>query len=200
MVSMRRVATAGLLALCVTACRARKGGAALAPAESGAAPAASRPPPIDTSWQHDSTRLLAAGDSAPDFEGIGHTGMRVRLSAFLDRPAVVCFYDADGSATAADQVRELRDHWLELAPRVSMVLGVSGDDRIRHRDFATAERLPFLLVADDSGRIARAFGVPLDSGRPRSFAFVVGRDRKILRVIQAPSAGTLVAQILGSVP
>lgn len=126
--------------------------------------------------------------------------MRVRLSSFLDKPVVVVFYDADGSSAALDLAHELRDHWLEMTDRVSMVFGISADDRITHRDFATAEKLPFLLVADDSNRIARAFGVPLENGRPRAMTFVVGKDKKILRVIQGSAPGSRVPEILAALP
>lgn len=182
------------------ACRGSGQGNGITGSAASAQPVGSQPPPLDTSWQKDATRQLAAGDTAPDFEGIAHTDMRVRLSSFLDKPVVVAFYDADGSAQALDLVHELRDHWLEMTDRVSMVFGISADDRVTHRDFATAERLPFLLVADDTGRIGRAFGVPFENGRPRAMTFVVGKDRKILRVIQGSAPGTHVPEILASVP
>jgi peroxiredoxin Q/BCP len=125
---------------------------------------------------------------APDFEGIAHTGMRVRLSAFLSRPAVVYFYPDDRTPDAVAEARGFRDVWLRLLPVSGMVLGVSADDRVRHRDFATAEELPFLLVADESQKIARAFGVPSDGGRSKRTTFVVGKDGKILRVF--PEGGS----------
>lgn len=160
----------------------------------------SAPPPLDTSWQRDPGRLLAPGDSAPDFEGIAHTGMRVRLSALLERPVVVYFYASDGTPAAEDAAREFRDAWLKMTDRIAMVIGVSADDRISHRDFATALELPFLLVADESLKIARAFGVPLDGGRARPVTFLVGKDRKVLRVLTDVAPGSRVSELLAAVP
>jgi peroxiredoxin Q/BCP len=116
------------------------------------------------------------------FEGIAQTGMRVRLSSFLDKPVVVYFYSADTSPEAASEARGFRDAWLRIAPVSGMVLGVSTDDRVRHRDFATAEELPYLIVADESQKIARAFGVPIEGGREKCVTFVVGKDGRIARV------------------
>jgi peroxiredoxin Q/BCP len=165
------------------ACKAPAGagasGAASNVAESPAAPAAA---PLDTSWEHDAPKLLAPGDPAPDFEGIAHTGMRVRLSAFLSAPVVVYFYGADKAPGPTSEARGFRDSWLRLSGKVGMVLGVSSDDRISHEDFATEERLPFLLVADERRAIARAFGVPLEGDRNRATTFIVGKDGKVLRV------------------
>jgi peroxiredoxin Q/BCP len=129
--------------------------------------------------------LLTSGEAAPNFEGVAHTGMRVRLSAFLEKPVVVYFYGADRSSEATTTARAFRDDWMRLMETASMVIGVSADDRVTHRDFATGEKLPFLLVADEKNAIAKAFGVPVDNGRCRAVTFVVGKDGKIARVLDA---------------
>lgn len=170
------------LALLSLACRASAGGT-----DDPSPVASSLELPPDTSWRTVRAEVLQAGDRAPDFDGIAHTGMRVRLSAFLDAPAIVYFY-AGGSPEDLALARSFRDQWLRLHDRASMVLGVSPDDRIVQRDFATAERLPFLLVTDGEGAIARAFGVPVEGGRPARVTFVVGKDGRVTHVLRPKSA------------
>jgi peroxiredoxin Q/BCP len=165
----------------LVACQKAGGGTA----EASASASSGTPAPLDTSWEHDPGHVLTSGERAPDFEGVAHTGMRVRLSAFLDKPAVVYFYAADRSQEATATARSFREDWLRLLDVASMVIGVSADDRVTHRDFATAEKLPFLLVADENNKIARAFGVPIDNGRSRAVTFVVGKDGKIARVLDS---------------
>jgi peroxiredoxin Q/BCP len=172
----------------VSACRVTPGPSGSAPPDPSAA-AGPEPVPLDTSWEHDSPRLLAVGDRAPDFEGIGHTGMRVKLSSFLDKPACIYFYGKDGADDATAAARGFRDAWMGFHEEISMVFGVSTDDRITHRDFATLEELPFVLVADENRAIARAFGVPSDGGRDRPVAFVVGTDGKIRKVFSELGGG-----------
>jgi peroxiredoxin Q/BCP len=138
--------------------------------------------PLDTSWQRNPGRLLAPGDVAPDFEGIAHTGMRVRLSAFTEKPVVVLFYPGDRDRGSVTELRDFRDAWLRFEGRIDMVIGVSPDDRVLHKDFATGEQLPFLLVSDTSGAIARAFGVPTENGVTKRVTFVVGKDLKVMKV------------------
>ncbi len=150
--------------------------------------------PLDTSFAKDPGRLLAAGDRAPDFEGIAHTGMRVRLSQFFDRPAVVYFSGRVATAEAETEARAFRDGWMRFRDRVSMVFGVSRDDRVTDQDFATKEELPFLLVEDLDGKIQRAFGVAPD----QRDAFVVGKDGKVNRVFAASAGQSLAAGVIQS--
>ncbi|HEX4473457.1 MAG TPA: redoxin domain-containing protein [Polyangiaceae bacterium] len=151
--------------------------------------------PLDTSFARDPGRLLAAGDAAPNFEGIGHTGMRVRLSQFSDRPAVVYFSGRVVTAEAQIEARAFRDGWMRFRDRVSMVFGVSRDDRVTDQDFATKEELPFLLVEDLDGKIQRAFGVAPD----QRVAFVVGKDGKVSKVFSATAGQSLAAGVIQSV-
>ena len=139
--------------------------------------------------------MLAAGDVAPDFEGIAHTGMRVRLSAFTDRPVVVLFYPGDRDPASVTEAREFRDSWLRFNGAIGMIFGVSPDDRVLHKDFATGEELPFLLVSDANGAIARAFGVPSPNGVSKRVTFVVGKDLKVLKVFPDVVAEGHAAQV-----
>ena len=167
-------------------------------APSASAASLAPPAPLDTSWEHDPGRLLAVSETAPDFEGIAHTGMRVRLSSFLQKPVVVYFYGSDRSPDAATEARGFRDAWLRFSQVVGMIVGVSTDDRIRHRDFATAEELPFLLVADENRKIARAFGVPAEGDHDKPVTFVVGTDGKVVRVFSDVAAEGHAAQVLAA--
>lgn len=172
---LRLIACAALVS---AGCRSTPPGTG--PAAGGSA--ASRAAPLDTSWQRSSSRLLAPGDVAPDFEGIAHTGMRVRLSAFTDKPVILLFYPGDRDPASITEAREFRDAWLRFNGKISMIIGVSPDDRVLDKDFATGEQLPFLLVSDTNGAIARAFGVPTENGVPKRVTFIVGKDLKVLKV------------------
>jgi peroxiredoxin Q/BCP len=170
------------------------------PEAHGAASAAPRPAaPLDTSWQQSPGRSLAVGDAAPDFEGIAHTGMRVRLSAFGDAPVVVFFYPDDRDQASITEAREFRDAWLRFGEKIGMVIGISPDDRTTHKDLATAEHLPFLLVSDQTLAIARAFGVPVDNGRPKRTTFIVGKGLKVARVFPDVVATGHAADVLKAV-
>jgi peroxiredoxin Q/BCP len=111
--------------------------------------------------------------------------MRVKLSRFSGKPVIVYFGSKDSSPEGTAEARGYRDNWMRFNEKVGAVLGVTTDDRATHYDFATAERLPFLLVADEQSHIARAFGAGAE-GRA-TVAFIVGADGKIAHVFSEAS-------------
>ena len=86
----------------------------------------------------------------------------MRLSSFLDKPVVVYFYGADKTPAATAEATSFRDAWLRLNEKIGMILGVSSDDRIMHRDFATEQGLPLLVGGrrkeGDRASVRRASG------------------------------------------
>jgi thioredoxin-dependent peroxiredoxin len=165
--------------LLVAACRGGGG--------EGAEPAPSAAPVVElpSAWQQPRETLLTVGELAPDFVAIAHTGHRVRLSQFLERPSVVYFYPADRTPGCTAEAQGIRDAWLRFRDRVGMVFGVSTDDNVSHRDFASEHGLPFLLLSDADHAIAASFGVPIVDGRAQRVTFVIGTDRKVTRVFDA---------------
>jgi thioredoxin-dependent peroxiredoxin len=195
-VTLRELRWAALILAGGAGCRAPggEGGA------HGAGSAAAAPRPHDTSWEQSPGRPLVAGEPAPNFEGIAHTGMRVRLSSFTTEPVVVLFYPDDRDAASLSELRDFRDQWLSLTGKIGMVLGVSPDDRTVHKDVATGEHLPFLLLSDGGGKIARAFGVAAENGRTKRTTFVVGSDLRVLRVFENPSTQGPAQEVLSAPP
>lgn len=171
-----------VVAGCVAAVACRADARRNAEQAGSATLAAPEPPPLDTNWQRDPGRLLGPHDRAPDFEGIAHTGMRVKLSSFGGKPVVVYFVTSDASPEGTAEARGFRENWMRFNEKVNAVFGISTDDRATHYDFATSERLPFLLVADEKAQIARAFGVRVDQGRVANVAMIVGGDGSVSRV------------------
>nr|BCX01758.1 MAG: peroxiredoxin [Bacteroidota bacterium] len=102
---------------------------------------------------------LTEGDLAPDFEALDQDGRPLRLSDFRGRYVLLYFYPRDGSSGCTRQALNLRQHYAELERRGIVILGVSPDDVESHRRFARQHELPFRLLADPGGQIARAYGV-----------------------------------------
>ena len=142
---------------------------------------------------------LAVGEAAPNFEGIAHTGMRVRLSSFLGKPVVVYFYSEDKSPADHDARARLPGRVAQgFNEKVGMVLGISANDRVSHQRLRHRRELPFLLVADESHAIAKAFGVPLENGAEKRTTFIIGKDGKVTRVFPDVNADGHVAEVLAT--
>ena len=74
-----------------------------------------------------------------------------------------------------------RDNHAELALAGARIVGISTDDHETQCKFAASTGVPFAMIADADGSIARAYGVlwPLIR-KPRRVTFVLDRSRKVL--------------------
>ena len=126
--------------------------------------------------------LLEVGDRAPDVTLATHTGQAIELSKLRGSPVVIYFYPKDMTPGCTLQAQELRDNWKAIKATGAHVFGVSTDDNVSHRAFASAEQLPFLLVSDTEQKLAGAFGVPVKNGKAKRVTFVIGKDGVITNV------------------
>jgi thioredoxin-dependent peroxiredoxin len=123
--------------------------------------------------------LLAPGAAAPAVTFPLHTGESISLASLRGKPVVVYFYPKDDTPGCTIEAQEIRDLHEELKRTGAVVIGVSTDGRDSHRAFVEKHALPFLLASDESGEIAKAFGVPLKNGRTTRVSFVIGADGKV---------------------
>ena len=126
--------------------------------------------------------VLSAGSAAPEVTFAVHTGESVSLASLRGKPVIVYFYPKDDTPGCTVEAQEIRDLYEELKRTGVVVIGVSSDGRDSHRAFAEKHALPFLLASDESGELAKAFGVTLKNGRSTRVSFVIGADGKVKRV------------------
>jgi thioredoxin-dependent peroxiredoxin len=124
---------------------------------------------------------LAQNAVAPDVTFPLHTGEALKLSSLRGKPVVVYFYPKDDTPGCTVEAQEIRDLYEDLKRTGAVVIGVSSDGRDSHRAFVEKHALPFLLASDESGEIARAFGVPLKNGRTTRVSFVIAGDGHVKR-------------------
>lgn len=144
-------------------------------------------------------QLLAAGAPAPDVSFAVHTGESVKLASLRGKPVVVYFYPKDDTPGCTVEAQEIRDLYEQLKQTGAVVIGVSTDDRDSHRAFAEKHGLPFLLASDESGAVARAFGVALKNGRAARVSFVVGPDGRIKRAFPSVSPKGHAQELLSAI-
>jgi thioredoxin-dependent peroxiredoxin len=73
----------------------------------------------------------------------------------------------------------LRDAYTDLLQEGVTVIGVSHDSPAAQKKFQEKFRLPFCLIADQDGAVAKAFQVPTVIGFTKRQAFLI-RDGKIV--------------------
>jgi peroxiredoxin Q/BCP len=109
---------------------------------------------------------LKVGDAAPVFQSTDDQGKPWKSSDYVGKKTVVVyFYPADLTGGCTRQACGFRDDMKTLADKGVEVIGVSGDSAQNHQIFKKAHNLNFTLLADETGAVAKAFGVPLSEGK-----------------------------------
>jgi peroxiredoxin Q/BCP len=140
--------------------------------------------------------LLSAGAKAPEVIGTTPDGKPLTLSSVHGRIAVVYFYPKDETPGCTREACAFRDVFTKYEARQVTIFGVSRDSEERHVEFRTKHKLPFPLVADQDGSVARAYGVPSRFGMSSRVTFLVGKEGKILRVWPNVDPGVHAEEVL----
>lgn len=142
--------------------------------------------------------LLPVGAEAPDVTGKTADGASVRLSDVRGHPAVVYFYPKDGTPGCTKEACAFRDAFKAYDDKHVVIFGVSRDSEASHATFRAEHRLPFPLVSDGDGAVARAFGVSSTLGMASRVTFLIGADGRVLRVWPDVDPGVHADQVLSA--
>ena len=143
-----------------------------------------------------SLQLIAPGATAPEFRAPDQTGAMRTLAEFKGRPLVVFFYPKDGTPGCTKEACAFRDAWQSYQERGIGIVGVSADDVASHARFAAEHKLPFPLLADVDGSVARAFGVDSSFGMVERVTILVDKDGVVQQTWPDVDPGVHAAQIL----
>jgi peroxiredoxin Q/BCP len=106
------------------------------------------------------------GDKVPNFTAIDQDGAKWNLKKQLRSSdyLVVYFYPAAFTGGCTKQACAYRDHRGDLEKAGASVVGISGDKPETLELFALEHQLNFTLLSDESGEIAKMFGVTQKGG------------------------------------
>ncbi len=193
---MRNLRVFFSLTLVLAACDASPAATAVAPpgatpAPPPAAPAA--PPPTVPAGD------LAVGSPPPDFTSTAQDGTQLHLTALKGKPVVVYFYPKDETPGCTKEACSFRDAWDALAKKGVVLIGVSADTDDSHKAFAAHHKLPFLLVSDADGKLAKSFGVPFNDGYTARQSFVIGPDGLVKKIYRKVDVSVHAQEIMADV-
>jgi peroxiredoxin Q/BCP len=100
---------------------------------------------------------LSPGTPAPDFTLRDQSGHAVTLSDFRGRNVVLVFYPHDRTPVCTKQLCEFRDESQLVATWDAVVLGINTGSEESHADFHERLSLPFPLLADRGGHVAKQY-------------------------------------------
>ncbi len=130
-------------------------------------------------------KTIAEGTQAPDFELPDEDGRVVRLSEKLaDGPVVLFFYPVAMTGGCTKEACHFRDLATEFKEAGAQRLGISTDPVSKQKQFSDANAFDFPLLSDESGDVARSFGVKRKYITPvKRATFVIDTDRTVRKVI-----------------
>jgi peroxiredoxin Q/BCP len=98
------------------------------------------------------------GDTAPDFRLVDQQGKMKALTDFSGQWVVLYFYPKDDTPGCTKEACSFRDDLITLEKLGAKVVGISVDDSDSHAKFAAKYHLPFPLLADEDGKVAKSYG------------------------------------------
>jgi peroxiredoxin Q/BCP len=141
---------------------------------------------------------LATGDPAPDFAAKNQDGKEIRLSALRGKPVLVYFYPKDDTPGCTKEACTFRDEYTRFQKMGAVILGVSRQDAKSHQAFREKYHLPFDLLSDTDGKVAKALGVDtmLIGGYHKRQSVLISADGKIIQFYPDVNPATHTAQVL----
>lgn len=108
---------------------------------------------------------IQVGIPAPLFTLNNAQGKPVSLTDFRGQWVVLYFYPKDNTPGCNKEACGFRTHFAEFTAQNIQVLGVSMDDEASHQKFIRKFDLPFTLLCDPHGLVAKTY----DSYGPKKF-------------------------------
>ena len=103
--------------------------------------------------------MLRPGDRVPEFEAKSTEGKVLSSAGLLGRPFVLFFFPKAFTPGCTQETKAFRDEYPSLTALGVEVVGVSMDTHDRQCEFAEWAGVPFPMVGDCGGTLAKRFGV-----------------------------------------
>lgn len=136
---------------------------------------------------------LTMGSPAPDFSLGGQHGKNHSLANYRGQWVVLYFYPKDDTPGCTTEACQLRDDYRGITKLGAEILGVSVDNAESHAAFAKKHSLPFPLLADNDGKVAKQYSAlwgvwPLRFAKRHTFIIdPAGNIAKIYRKVEPES-------------
>jgi thioredoxin-dependent peroxiredoxin len=140
---------------------------------------------------------LSVGTTAPNFTVRDTIGKTVTLSEYRGKNVVLYFYPKDDTPGCTKEACSFRDSYAEYQGKDIVVFGVSIDDEASHKVFTEKFSLPFPLLADVDGAIAKAYDA-FGGSYAKRVTYVIDPKGTISHVYSTVNTETHAADILAA--
>lgn len=138
---------------------------------------------------------LNVGAQAPDFTAKDTSGNTISLATLAGQKFVLYFYPKDDTPGCTKEACSFRDNWATYQAQGIGVYGVSMDDASSHQAFTNKYSLPFPLIADTDGKLAKAYDAD-GGGYAKRITYVIDETGKIAQVFTSVNTASHASDIL----
>jgi thioredoxin-dependent peroxiredoxin len=141
------------------------------------------------------------GTIAPSFSLRSQDGAEVKLSDFKAKWVVLYFYPKDFTSGCTLEAHNFQRDLAKYEKRGAVILGVSVDSAVSHRDFCAKEGLSFKLLADTEHKVSAQYGsLGNYQGNPIALrnTFIIDPNGKVARVFQSVKPATHSEEVLAA--
>jgi peroxiredoxin Q/BCP len=142
---------------------------------------------------------LEAGQAAPEFQLKDQTGETHSLEKYRGQWVILYFYPKDNTPGCTKQACAFRNDYKIISARNTQVLGVSVDTSESHAEFAKKYKLPFPLLADRQGEVAKSYQALTSFGfikLAKRHTFIIDPSGTIKKIYRKVDVATHSDQIL----
>ena len=100
---------------------------------------------------------LEVGDTAPSFSLEDQNSLTHQLGDYTGKWVVLYFYPKDDTPGCRTQACDFRDAVKRIIASKSVVFGISLDSVESHKKFSDKNNLPFSLLSDNKGKVAKQY-------------------------------------------
>ncbi len=142
---------------------------------------------------------LELGKPAPNFTLVDQHNQPQSLSKMKGKWVVLYFYPKDETPGCVTEACSFRDNIVAIKAKNTIVVGVSVDNSESHEMFAENHQLPFILLADPKGEVAKKYGALrnlLLFKIAKRHSFIIDPQGNIVKIYRDVNPKTHVAEIL----
>jgi len=135
---------------------------------------------------------VKVGDKAPDFTLPDQSGAMVSLREYIGSKIIVLwFYPKDFSRGCTAEACAFRDSYDVFVEAGAQVIGVSSQSVDSHNRFAMTNKLPFILLSDEGGKVRKLYGVPSTLGLiPGRVTYVIDKKGVVRHMFSSQAQPT----------
>lgn len=120
------------------------------------------------------------GDAIPQFSAKDQEGFEITTEDLFGSPVVLYFYPKDDTPGCTKEACSFRDNMGRLEKYDVVVIGVSPDSEVSHREFIEKHSLNFTLLQDPKQEVCKKFDVIREDDKGNVFlertTFFIDRD------------------------